>query len=1170
MTNNFSRIFYNANTLFFLLLFSFSLLAQSNMDINTLYCEYLENPMGIENSSPNLSWKTNTNDYNQGQQAYQILVASQPNLLTEQKADIWNSQKVNSSHSQQIKYKGKALKEFTTYYWKLRVWGKKEVTSSWSKVGHWTTAYINKDEAKKGTWIGLNKELKETNKEERGKAHYLFKNIQVKKGKVIKSAKAVVSGLGLFEFYLNGKKVGDHVLDPSDTYYKKRATYVLFNVLPYLQDGQNHLGILLGNGKHLLDSKYKNYALPRLYFEFRLEYEDGTKEVVYSDETWKQTAQTPILYNNEFKGETYDNRILMPYELEEEELLKIAQPVDIIKEYTPKMSPQLQEPRRVIEEVAAVAITEPVPNVYVFDFGQNLTGWCKLNIKAKKGTEISMRAAELLWPNGKIDTSTVRDALATDHYIVGSDSLETYSPKFTYHGFRYVCIRGLKERPDTNTLRACVIHNDLTATGNFSSGDEILNAVYRNTKWTLRGNYQSLPLDCPQRDERMGWLGDRAATVNGEAFMYDIHAIYKKWLLDIQDSQSPRGQVPNVAPPHWIMYRDNMTWPVAYPYIADRLYRQYGDAELIHTHYESIKFWLAYVEERYYDDGIVFCDQYGDWSIPPNTVDDYENTDPRLKSSADILATVSYLHALSIMQNWATYLDLEEDRATYIQKYKKSTTRLYQDYMDHSLENYGSNTPTELVLLLSTNDLNTAQRDTLLYNLEGKLKGQHNERLVFGLIGMRWLLRTLTKHGKLDLAYDLASQTSYPSLGYMTTQGATTLWEHWNGDNQGSHNHIMLSGDLLEWYYAYLGGIQQAETNLYSNDYQAYQNIILHPHIPEKLGHVATNYQSPQGEIISNWKQNQSDEEYPRLDWTIKIPMNTRVEVRIPCASGKTAEIQIDGKALKSTNIDGFELGDYVEDYKNQNYQIIYLGSGEYQINSSLEKKEKEPISAAPIIYPQDTLVKKGKDVLVKIYAGSPKSKIYYTLDGTDPTTKSKLYRKAFTVDQYTVIKAISVEKKKQVSFVKNAIIDFYDPKQNGWKYTYYEQNFMSLPNFDTLKPVAQGYIPDIDVYRIRRKLHSWATRFESNLVIPKDGLYTFYLASDDGAACYINGKLLVKNDGLHYKTQRAQKIYLKKGKYKIKLEHFNNYSIAGLELGISSKDLPRQKVPISFLYYRE
>ncbi|MCH2045698.1 MAG: family 78 glycoside hydrolase catalytic domain [Saprospiraceae bacterium] len=1145
--------------------------SQDSVTINALYCEYLDSPMGLENASPSFSWKAKTQNYNQSQQAYQILVASHPDLLNEEKADLWNSQKVKSFNSQQIKYKGKILREFKTYYWKVRIWGKGGVPSIWSKVGQWTTGYVDQDQSKKGNWIGLDKTLKEASTEEKGKAYYFFKDIEIEKGKKLQSAKVAIAGLGLFEFYLNGNKVGDHVLDPSDTDYKKRATYVLFDVLSYLKNQQNHLGVLLGNGKHLLtwDHKYQNYGLPRLYFELRLGYEDGTKQIVYSDTTWKWTDQTPILYNNEFKGETYDNRIVMPYNLDKNQRVKLGRPLSILEDYNPKLSPQLQEPRRVIEEVVAREITEPEPNVYVFDFGQNLTGWCNLRIKTKRGTKISMRAAELLWPNGKIDTSSVRDALATDHYIVGSDSLETYHPRFTYHGFRYVCVRGLPERPDTNTLRACVVHNDLNSTGSFTSDNKILNAVYENTKWTLRSNYQSLPLDCPQRDERVGWLGDRAATVNGEAFVYDIHAIYRKWLLDIQDAQSARGQIPNVAPPHWRMYRDNMTWPVAYPYIADRLYRQYGNTELIHTHYESIKSWIAYIEEHYYDNGIVFCDQYGDWSIPPNTVDEFENRDPRLKSSADILATVAYLHTLSIMSNWAEYLNLEEDRTTYLQKYKRSTKRLYQDYMDHSIENYGNNTPTELVLLLSTNELNTAQRDTLLYNLEGKLKGQYNERLVFGLIGVRWLLRTLTKHGKLDLAYDLASQTSYPSLGYMTTQGATTLWEHWNGDNRGSHNHIMLSGDLLEWYYTYLGGIQQDETHLYSNDYQAYQNIILHPHIPQALGQVEVGYDSPQGEILSSWKKNQLDEEYPRLDWTIKIPMNTRAEVRIPCALGKTAEIKIDGKTLKSTKIDGFELGEYVEDSKNQNYQIIYLGSGEYQINSTLEKKEKELISTAPIIYPQDTLVKAGQEVLVKMTSSSPKSKIYYTLDGSDPSPKSKRYRKPFVVDQYSVVKAISVEKRKQTSFIKNAVIDFYDPKQNGWKYRYYEKHIKSLPNFDTLKPLAQGYIPDIDVYHIRKRPHNWLTCFESNLKIPKDGLYTFYLASDDGAACYIDDKLLIKNDGLHYKTQRAQKIYLTKGYYKIKLEHFNFYSIASLELGISSKDLPRQKVPISFLYYK-
>lgn len=1132
--------------------------------VEHLKCEQLSSPMGLEVQQPRLSWILQTPCANHNQHAYRITVGtsvSKYNCITNL---VWDSGELAYDVNKQIVYEGEPLEAFTTYYWSVQVRDENGLHSAAAPIAEWTTGYLEQ-KIPTAQWISSSKT--ESAPRERNSAHYFFKDMDL--DKEIKSAKILVSGLGWFELYLNAEKVGNHVLDPADTDYSKRATYVVFDALPYLKEGNNQMGVLLGNGKHYLGmDNYVSYGLPKLWLELHIRYKTGKEKIIKTDASWKWTAQGPILYNNEFKGETYDNRIPMPYHLPSSELRKLGFAVRLVSDYQPALYPQLQEARKVIEERSAIKITEPEPNVYVFDFGQNMVGWGKLTLKGREGQTISMRFAELLHPDGRIDTASLRDALATDRYILGTDTLEIYSPRFTYHGFRYVCVRGLTKRPDTSVLKACVIHSDLVRTGTFSSSNELLNKIYNNVIWTLKGNYQSLPLDCPQRDERMGWLGDRAATINGEAFVFDVYAIYSKWARDIRYAQNVKhGGIPNIAPEYWVQWRNNVTWPAAYPYVVDRLYRQYGAAKLIKEHYEPIKKWLAFLEERYSDNGILYADQYGDWSIPPIRVTDYDNKDPRLKSSADILATSSYLRVLSIMKNWAKYLGKETDRQVFEEKYALSRKKLYQDFMDHSLENYGNNTPTELILLLSNPHLQTAQEDSLIYNLEGKLRGQYNERLVFGLVGMRHLLITLSEAGKLDLAYQLATQTTYPSLGYMLEQGATTLWEHWNGDPKGSHNHIMLSGDLLEWYYSYLGGIQLGTKGLYEKNYQPYNHFVMHPHIPNDLTSVEVNYQSPKGNIRSAWMQKKSSiSPYTHLSWHVEIPVGARAELRIPCADFVVDSLFVNGQQLKMAALESLESGDYVKDSRKGNYQVVYIGSGKYEIETLYLKKREEPTSQSPLISPQDTLVKKGEDVWVKFEQADEKAKVYYTLDGSDPTIRSKRYRKPIKLDTYTVVKAISVEKRKKKSFIKNSVIDFYNPQQNGWRFDYYEQSLSKLPNFDTLSINHQGHTSQLDVYRIRRRMHAWAICFYSNLEIPRDDVYTFYLACDDGAALLIDGQKVLQNDYIHYKTQRTKSVFLKQGIHPLKIEYFNAYSIAGLELGISAPGMPRQNIPLSFL----
>ncbi|GJM33919.1 MAG: alpha-rhamnosidase [Saprospiraceae bacterium] len=748
-------------------------------------------------------------------------------------------------------------------------------------------------------------------------ASYLRKEFEAAPN--IKRATVFYSGLGWSELYLNGKKIGDEVLSPGLSEYPKRIFYVTADVTNQLRRGNNAIGVLLGNGRFFAP-RSETYAsmptlgFPKLRLHLRIEYDDNTIKEIVSDESWKLTDNGPIIANNDYDGEEYDARkelgnwTSIGYNDAAWQQAEAA----IVPEG--KLQAQMIEPIRVTERLKPIAITEPEPGRFIFDLGQNIVGWCRLKVSGSAGTTVTLRHAETLLPDGKLSLVNMRAAEVTDVYTLKGNGIEIWEPRFTTHGFRYVEVRGYPGQPDLQTIEGVVVNDDLRITGTFYSSNTLLNHIYKNATWGVRGNYKSIPMDCPQRDERQGWLGDRTEVMRGEAYMFDVAAFYPKWLQDIRDVQQDNGSIPNIAPNYWSGKGDNVVWPSASITITNALYEQYADKEVIANNYESSKRWMALMS-TYIKNGITECDKYGDWCVPPEDLELIHTNDPSRITGKAVLATTFLYHDAKLMEKFATLLGYQEDAnqyATLAATLKKAFNR---DYYNAELGQYDNGTQTSYVLPLAFGMVPEDQRTRVFNNLVKNIVEKSNSHVSTGLVGGQYLYRVLSDNGRPDLAYTIATQPDYPGFGYMISQGATTIWELWNGNtadpSMNSGNHVMLIGDFVIWLYADLAGIKPDASQ------PGFKHIIMKPHIIGDLTHVKASYHSLRGEILSDWHTDTN-----QFEWNITIPPNTSATVYLPTTDA--ALITENGKPLA-------QVKDVKYKGKEENYTVYSINSGAYQ-----------------------------------------------------------------------------------------------------------------------------------------------------------------------------------------------------------------------------------------------
>jgi len=856
----------------------------AQVTVSNLRCEMLVNPQGIDVKQPRLSWQLQSNTRNVVQTSYQILVSSTPQNLQQNKGDVWNSGNISSNQSLHVPYKGAELKPGKTYYWKVLVQTNKGKTAA-TQTAFFSTGLTT--ELWKAKWIGYDKASAwdSVTQWSRLSARYLRKEFISKP--TIKSATVYLSGLGMYELYINGKKIGDQVLAPNPTDYRKTYFYNTHDVTKQIKAGNNAIATVLGNGRFFTmrqnykTHKHNTFGFPKLLLQLEIEYVDGTRKTIVSDESWKLNVDGPIRTNNEYDGEEYDARKeFIGWTNAGFNDTKWMQP-ELVEAPTGKMVAQMSEPMKVMQTIKPVSIKKTASGKYILDMGQNFAGWIKLqNINGKKGEKITLRFAESLQSNGDIFVANLRDAKVTNVYTFGNSPLGDggWQPSFVYNGFRYVEVSTFPGTPTINQFEGKLVYDALETTGSFQTANSTLNRIYQNAWWGIASNYKGMPVDCPQRNERQPWLGDRTVGSQGESFVFNNATLYAKWMQDIEDSQTEEGSIPDVAPAFWNYYSDDVTWPAAYFFVTNNLYNQFGDVTPIQKHYPSMKKWMLYMKSKYMKNYIITRDKYGDWCVPPESLNLIHAKDSNRLTDGKLIATAYYYKLLSYMQRFANITDNKDDAKYYGLLSDSIRTAFQQEFYNPKLKQYSNNTVTANLLPLYFGICPDSLRAPVFEKIRHKVHVENHGHISTGLIGSQWIMRGLTEYGYPDLAYIMASNKTYPSWGYMVENGATTIWELWNGNTadpgMNSQNHVMLLGDLLTWFYENLAGIRTNKTDV------AFKKIIMKPTIPAGLDFVKASYNSFHGLIKSEWKNS-----VDQFEWKISIPANTSATVYIPANS---------------------------------------------------------------------------------------------------------------------------------------------------------------------------------------------------------------------------------------------------------------------------------------------
>ncbi len=871
-----------------------------------LRTEYTTNPIGIDEPAPRLSWVLHSEKRGTMQSAYELRVATEANALA--RRPLWTSGKVTSSESVNRVYGGPALKPGQRYHWQVRAWDGDGRATEWSAPAFWETGLMGAAQWK-AKWITPDL-VEDTTKS--NPAPMLRTEIAL--DGTVASARAYVTSLGVYEMQINGRAVGDEVLAPGWTSYDKRLQYQTYDITSLLKRGPNALGVMLGDGWHrgrlAWDTRRNTYGKHvALLAQIAVRYTDGREQVFGTSNAWKASTG-PILVSDIYNGERYDARL---------EHAGWSQPgfddrswkgTKVIDHSMNVLITPAGPPIRRIEDLVPVKVLRTPAGETVVDMGQNMVGWTRLKVRGPAGTTVTLVHAEVLDKKGNFYTDNLRNAQQTDKYTLKGGAEETYEPHFTFHGFRYVKVEGFPGTLTPAALTGVVVHSDMPRTGTFESSDAMLNQLYRNIIWGQKGNFVGVPTDCPQRDERLGWTGDAQVFARTAAFNYDVAGFFTNWLGDAIADQRAIGSIPDVIPDVLTRNQPNATssagWGDAGVIIPWTMYLTYGDTRLLERQYASMRRFVEY-QRKVAGDKLLWNTgwHYGDWLAFSTVRADY----PGATTDKDLIATAFYAHSTDLLARSAAVLGKAEDAREYGELFTRIKAAWNQEFVASS-GRISSNTQTAYALALEFHLIPESQRA----DAGRRLAANVNQfgHLTTGFLGTPYLTDALSETGHLAESYKLLLNKKYPSWLYPITQGATTIWERWDGQkpdssfqetSMNSFNHYAY-GAIGDWMVRVVAGLDLDEAR------PGYKHLLIRPQPGGTLTSARAELLTQYGTASSGWK---IDAGTMRLD--VRVPANTRATVRLPRAT--LARVLEGGRAVPSATQDGADV-------------VVEVGSGTY------------------------------------------------------------------------------------------------------------------------------------------------------------------------------------------------------------------------------------------------
>ena len=839
------------------------------LNVSPVKCENIKNPIGLDVEVPRFSWILESSDKNIIQKSYEIEVSADATFTQ----IIWKSGIIESSQSHLIDYKGSSLAPVSMYWVRVRVSDSSGQTSSWSPTAFFETALMAG-----GVWEAPFISSREDTKPEESKGWIFTKKLDIKKD--LASARLYATALGVYETTINGERVGDQQMTPGWTNYSKRLLYQCYDITQYLTKGENTFGAHIGAGWYKGDlagwvGKRCVYGKRNaVSLQILLSYQDGSRDWIKTDESW-QSGTSPVISSEIYHGEEYDARRENSTSWADSQRVPSPESVQITAQDGPLTLPQ--------ETLQVQEIITDKKGRTILDFGQNMTGVVRFKVKGREGDRVVLKHAEILSPPGEFYTENLRSARQEIIYTLNGEGTETYQPRFSFQGFRYVLVEEYPGEVKAEAFEAVVLHSAMEKSGDFSCSHPLLNQLHHNILWGMKGNFFDIPTDCPQRDERLGWTGDAQVFISTACNLMDASGFFTKWLRDMRSEQNEEGGIPHVIPDvlddaasQDDILKGNHSatgWADAMTICPWEIYSQYGDRRILEENYDAMKGWVSYMrkearDEVLWDSGFHF----GDWVALDAKEGSYFGATPN-----DLTATVFYANSVNIMIKTAKVLGFKEDLKEFKALYERIVTAFQNEFFTNT-GRLAVNTQTAHVLALY---FNLAPKKFIQRTVDTLVKLLENEEdhLLTGFLGTPYLCAALSRNGRLDKAYKLLLQEDYPSWLYQVKQGATTIWEHWDGlkpdgslwsPDMNSFNHYAY-GSVGYWMYSVVAGLSLDE------DDPGYKTILFRPQPGGGLTQAQASQMTPYGKASVSWNLKGRD-----FNCTLKIPANARGRVILP------------------------------------------------------------------------------------------------------------------------------------------------------------------------------------------------------------------------------------------------------------------------------------------------